>query len=474
MGERTVLVLDVGKTNTKATLWSEAGELLDGRMRANASVQHEGRAVLDAAGVETFLKSCLTDFSKRGHIHAIIPVAHGAAAAFIESDQLAAPPTCYEESPSLETAQDYAAMRDPFAATGSPSLPAGLNLGAQLLDAERRTPHLASASIRILPYAQYWAWRLSGIEASEVTTLGCHSDLWRPYEARFSDLARRQGWSRRFAPLTPAGAVLGPVLKEWVDATGVNADCVVLCGAHDSNVAFYGVRANQALAGRDVSVVSTGTWFVAMRAPLPANAIDPRTLDPDRDVLMNVDVEGNPAPSARFMGGREVEKLIGGEDSPLRDPAFVHDVAPASIDEVLASGAMILPTFAAGVGPFSSGTGRWDGPALEGAARRAAVGLYLALVTDASLNLIGARDAIVVEGRFAADASFLGMLASLRPDCDVYAAEAGDGLSCGALRLALGEFTPRSTLTKIQPLRQDIAAYAARWRAMASRTEAAA
>lgn len=474
MGERTVLVLDVGKTNTKATLWNEAGLQLDARVRANAVVQNDGKAVLDARGVEAFLTSCLEDFSKRGPIYAIVPVAHGAAAAFIEGDRLAAPPTCYEEGPALETAQDYASMRDPFSVTGSPSLPAGLNLGAQLLDAERRSPRLASNDVQILPYAQYWAWRLSGIASSEVTTLGCHTDLWRPFEAQFSNLARRQGWSQRFAPLTRADSVLGPVRKAWVERTGINADCKVLCGAHDSNVAFYGVRANPALVGRDVSVVSTGTWFVAMRAPRGRDAIDLRALDPGRDVLINVDVEGNPAPSARFMGGREVEKLIGGEDSPMRDPAFVHDVAPVRIGEVLANRSMILPTFAAGVGPFPEGKGRWDGPELEGAARRAAVGLYLALVADTSLRLIGSRDAIVVEGRFAADQSFLGMLASLRPDCDVYAAEASDGLSCGALKLALGSFTPSSTLVKANPLPHDIGAYASRWRSIASGVETSA
>jgi sugar (pentulose or hexulose) kinase len=267
---------------------------------------------------------------------------------------------------------------------------------------------------------------------------------------------------------------LGTVRPEWVTRTGVNADCQVICGGHDSNVAFYGVRSNPELAGRDVTVISTGTWFVAMRAPLSGDTLDSTRLDAARDVLLNVTVEGDPAPSARFMGGREVERLIGGEDNPLRDPGFVHRVVPQSVAAVLAKGAMILPTFAPGVGPFASRRGGWDGPELSGVERRAAVGLYLALMTDAALALIGARDAIVVEGRFAADATFLGALAALRSDCDVYAAQAGDGLSSGALRLARPQYRSMRPLRKTAPLPQDISAYAKRWRGLAALSGAAA
>ncbi len=39
---------------------------------------------------------------------------------------------------------------------------------------------LFSRAAHTLLYPQFWAWRLSGVMASEVTSLGCHSDLWLP------------------------------------------------------------------------------------------------------------------------------------------------------------------------------------------------------------------------------------------------------------------------------------------------------
>jgi sugar (pentulose or hexulose) kinase len=460
-----VLVLDVGKTNSKLSLWSADARLIDARERSNERVRSAGGyPALDVEGVEAWMAQAMADLARAASIEAIVPIAHGAGAAYLAGGRLAAQPMCYEHDAAPELQSAYAALRDPFRVTGSPRLPHGLNLGAQLYELEQRMPQLASPNVEIVTFAQYWAWVLSGIAASEVTTLGCHADLWRPFDRRFSDLAFRRGWARRFAPLRRAYDRLGSIRPHWADVTGLPQDCVVLCGAHDSNAAFWGVRGHPELAGRDVTVISTGTWFVAMRAPAADAAVDVTKLDETRDVLVNVDVEGRPAPSARFMGGREVERLIGDEASPLRDPEFVRNIVPCSLDDVFQAGAMVLPTYAPGVGPFPSGEGRWVGPHMDGPAMRAAVGLYLALVADASLSLIGSRDAIVVEGRFSADTSFVRMLATLRPDCDVYAADASEGLAFGALRLADKRLTPRSSLRKMQPLTQDVKSYVRSWR----------
>ncbi len=64
--------------------------------------------------------------------------------------------------------------------TGSPTLPMGLNLGAQIHWQARRFPDAFAKTRHILMYPQYWAFRLTGVAASEATSLGCHTDLWAP------------------------------------------------------------------------------------------------------------------------------------------------------------------------------------------------------------------------------------------------------------------------------------------------------
>ncbi len=160
---------------------------------------------LDAEGIEGC--GCwrtLTELGREAKIAAIVPVGHGAAAAMVEGDRLAAPVMDYEAPPPHELAQAYEAERDGFGATGSPRLPRGLNLGMQLYWQEKLYPDLWPRRAQALLWPQYWAWRLCGEVAAEVTSLGCHSDLWRPHGHTYSALAKRRGWADRLGPLTPA------------------------------------------------------------------------------------------------------------------------------------------------------------------------------------------------------------------------------------------------------------------------------
>ena len=113
------------------------------------------------------------------------------------------------------SAADYDAARPPFAETGTPRLPIGLNLGAQLFwqaagISRQNSPRVA----RILMYPQYWAYRLTGVLANEVTSLGCHTDLWNSAPGDFSTLVDRQGWRQLMPPLRRASDRLGPVLPD--------------------------------------------------------------------------------------------------------------------------------------------------------------------------------------------------------------------------------------------------------------------
>ena len=94
----------------------------------------------------------------------------------------------------------------------------------------------------LVPWAQYWAWWLSGTAVSEVTSLGCHSDLWSPDAADWSPLAKAQGWDQRFAPLAKAGDVIGTISPALAAATGLPATVKVLAGLHDSNAALMAAR----------------------------------------------------------------------------------------------------------------------------------------------------------------------------------------------------------------------------------------
>jgi sugar (pentulose or hexulose) kinase len=451
---RAIIILDVGKTRAKLSLWDSKGTLIDRQTRANVATD----GALDVHGIALWLSGTLALFAKSADVGAILPVAHGAAAAIIHDGKLIHPPTDYEAPIPPEMRQLYDKMRGSFAETGSPALPDGLNLGAQLF----QTGELP-AGAQILLWPQYWAWLLCGVAASEVTSLGCHTDLWNPAAAKPSQLAEEMGWAKALPPLRRAGDVLGLVTPEWVTRAGLPADTKIYCGLHDSNAALLAARGFPEIADHEATVLSTGTWFVAMRTPSPLPFRGRLKPFPEsRDCLVNVDANGTPIPSARFMGGREIESLIG-IDTRRLDIKPDQPALLAAVAGVINSGAMLLPTFAPGFGPFPDLEGHWINEPEDWIARRAAVSLYAALVASASLDLIGAKERILIEGRFAEAEVFVRALASLRPSDAIYVANAHNDVSFGALRLLLSGLKPVSTLRRVLPLDDNLSDYAQKW-----------
>lgn len=419
-----VLVLDVGKTNAKLTLASLEGRSPVTRVRANKAVAAD-RATLDAEGIEAWMVATMVELAALAEIVAIVPVAHAAAAALITGDTLAVPVLDYEAEPPARVRAAYDGRRDPFARTLSPRLPGGLNLGVQLSWQEDQI----GGDVVLVPWAQYWALRLCGERASEVTSLGSHTDLWFPRERAYSNLARREGWAERFAPLFAAGDVLGPLRPDLAARTGIDGSCGVLCGLHDSNASLCAARSLPDVAGGPFCLVSTGTWFVLMQS----GATREVELEEAPGTLGNVDVEGRVVPSARFMGGREFAAAAG-------DAGAAGSVADA---------ARLVER---GRAPLTAGE------------RAAQASLGLALKTAEHLDLIAAEGPVVIEGRFAADPVYAAALAGLRPRSPVLGVETADGVALGAARLFAPHLTPAAA-RRAAPLGLDLRAWAERSRA---------
>jgi sugar (pentulose or hexulose) kinase len=422
---RHVAVIDVGKTNAKLVLHDlETGRDLFEARRPNAVLAGPPYPHFDADGLFDFLMDSLANAAREHPVDAISITTHGACAALVADDGLALPILDYESDAPEETRAAYDAIRPPFAETFSPRLPNGLNLGAQLFWLGHRFPAEFAAARHVLTYPQYWAWRLTGRAASEVTSLGCHTDLWAPAANAPSTLVASQGWAGKLPSIASAFEPLGALKADLAARIGLPGRAIpVHCGIHDSNASLLPhLLARQA----PVSVLSTGTWVVAFAV---GGAL--ARLDPARDMLANVDAFGRAVPSARFMGGREFDLLAGGA-APAPSEA---DVAAA-----IAGGVMARPSFAPGTGPHPDRRGSWtrDPDALPPGERSTAATLYVALMAADILEAAGADGPTVVEGPFAANGLFLRALAALtaRP---AEAARGSTGTSAGAALLALPE-----------------------------------
>ncbi|WP_201830107.1 FGGY-family carbohydrate kinase [Microvirga zambiensis] len=417
-----VAVLDVGKTNVKAVI-------VDGRERREIAARTRPNRVLtdgpyphfDVDGIFAFFLSALKELHAEFGFEAISITAHGASGALLKDDGLALPVLDYEFRYPAEIEAAYDTIRPPFAETFSPRLPGGLNLGAQFHYQKNAFPEAFARVRTIVTYPQYWAWRLTGIAATEVTSLGCHTDLWYPREGRFSALVDALGIGDDLAPVRNPSDVLGNVTEGVAAAIGLAHPVPVYCGIHDSNASLLPhLGQNEP----PFAVVSTGTWVVIF-----AIGGDLDHLDPRRDALANVDAFGRAVPSSRFMGGREFELLTKGQGT----------ATPHAIQRVVDEGIFLTPSVVPGCGPFPDAEHRVENAAmgLSPDETYVAACLYTALMTKACLDLTRAAGPIIVEGPFARNALYVEALSkatgrSVRP------VASSTGTSVGAALLALG------------------------------------
>lgn len=446
---RHIAVIDIGKTNAKVALVNLAtlSEVALRRM-ANAPIRRAPYPHHDVEALWTFILDSLAGINREQRIDAISITTHGATGALIDaSGELVLPVLDYEFDGPDRLAPDYDAIRPPFAETGTPRLPLGLNLGAQFFWQQKSFPADFARATAMLMYPQYWALRLTGVAANEVTSLGCHTDLWDPWTADFSSLVDRLEWRRLMAPVRPARDRLGPILPALAARTGLHPLTPVFCGLHDSNASLLPHLLSDT---PPFSVVSTGTWVVSMA--VGGNQI---VLDAARDTLVNVNALGNPVASARFMGGREFSVLTEGQPE-----TWTED----DVGAVLARKTLLLPSTQQGSGPFPHRAATWlNADGMNSGQRFAAISFYLALMTATCLELIGADGPTIVEGPFARNRLFVGMLAAATVRA-VVASEAATGTSIGAALLASGPVAAQGEGQRTEPpIDPTWASYARSW-----------
>jgi sugar (pentulose or hexulose) kinase len=423
-----VAVLDVGKTNVKAVI-VDAGERREvaARTRPNRVLTDGSYPHFDVDGIFAFFLQSLKELNSEFEFDAVSITAHGASGALLSAEGLALPILDYEFRYPADVEAAYDEIRPPFSETFSPRLPGGLNLGAQLHYQKAVFPEAFANAQAIVTYPQYWGWRLTGIAATEVTSLGCHTDLWRPKQGGFSSLVETLGIAGKLAPVRKPSDRLGYVTEEMSAKIGLARPVPLYCGIHDSNASLLPHLGQHEAP---FAVVSTGTWVVIF-----AVGGDLDHLDSKRDTLANVDALGRAVPSARFMGGREFELLTKGQGT----------ATPEAIHRVLEERIVMTPSVVPGCGPFPDAEHRVVNAlnGLNADETYVAASLYAALMTKACLDLTRAAGPIIVEGPFARNALYAEAL-SKAIGRSVIVVSSSTGTSVGAALLAVGSSAPSS------------------------------
>lgn len=456
-----VAVFDVGKTNVKLSAAVSDGTILESLSVPNAV--HDGPPYRhhDLAALEAWLVDGLADLAGRHDIEAVVACAHGSGGVLVGPDGPAMPMVDYEQPVPEAVDRVYAEAVGSYRERGSAIMLGAAHLARQLLWQEMHWPDAVSRATAFLATPQYWAWRLSGVMAGEVTSLAAQSHFWASADGRFARIVEERGWQRLMPPMRNAWDTLGPLRPELAARLPDGRQVRVICGIHDSSANFYRY---QAAGLSDLTVVSTGTWIVLLT---DRTGVDFEVGRPGH--ACNADVFGRPMPGMLTMAGREFAKVSDGAAGPASREALRRIVATRTV---------AIPSFGSddGLFPGTARRGRLEGPlAGDPAIRFTLAVLYAALLTVQCLDDLPRAPTVVLDGNFVGDPLYGAIVAALLPGTRVLVSRTAMGTATGAALLAGHERrtgpVPLSAEAPNLSGLPDLSNYRAHWRALTARME---
>ena len=316
---------------------------------------------------------------------------------------------------------------------------ASTHAARQILWMERADPKAFGAARHYLNIAQYFGWWLTGVAASEYSAMGAQTHLWNVPRRRWAPIVAAQNWQSLMPGFRFAWEPLGPVRKALVQRFGLPDGITVLTGAHDSTANFQRYIADGL---QDFTLVSTGTWVVAL-----SREADISSLDEARSMTINADMDGNPVGGALVMGGREFSAIAGKDWNG--SPADANVLAG-----LVARKTMALPSFSASEGQFpgSGGRGRITGPPPDTQQDRTALALlHAALLTITCAEVLRGGETLVLDGAFLKEPLFAPLVAALRKGKPTVLSDEPHGVVVGATRLVGHGTQPTPGAASLQP-----------------------
>ena len=176
--------------------------------------------------------------------------------------------------------------------TASPVL-GSLNSGMQLYRIKEEQPELFDRIRCSLHLPQYLSFLLTGQRYSDITSIGCHTNLWNFSQDHYHEWVYREGITEKLAPLMASTSVV----------KGPNGLPVGI-GLHDSSAAMIPYLES---FQEPFVLISTGTWCISMN---PFNKTPLTVAELQKDCLCYMSYQGHPVKASRLFAGYEHEQQV--------------------------------------------------------------------------------------------------------------------------------------------------------------------
>lgn len=298
-----IVVFDVGKTNKKIFLFDENYKIVFERSaRFIETYDEDGDPCENLESLRLSIFDSLREVLKRKEfeIKAINFSTYGASFVYVDEYGKPLAPLynylkAYPEELKKEFYAKYGGEDAISAATASPVLDS-LNSGMQLYRIKKEKPELYKQIRYALHLPQYLSYLVSGAEYSDLTSLGCHTQLWDFTKNDYHSWVKKEGLDKKLAPIVNGDEVFPSEFPGNQYKVGV--------GLHDSSAALIPYLIN---FHEPFVLISTGTWCITLN-PFNASPLTPEELE--KDCLSYMQYKGKPVKASRIFAGYEHDQQV--------------------------------------------------------------------------------------------------------------------------------------------------------------------
>ncbi len=296
-----IAVADVGKTNKKIFLLDEHYQLVfEKKTNLEGTVDEDQFASENVELLSQWLKESIDQLlqDERFEIKAINFSAYGASFVYLDENFQVIPPLYnylkpYPTKLLKEFYNKYGGESALAKKTASPVL-GSLNSGMQLYRLKYEQPEKFASIKHALHLPQYLSFVLSGKLYSDITSIGCHTNLWSFHCKCYHEWVAQEGITEKLAPITEVDAIGG----------FYHENIPVGIGLHDSSAALIPYLTS---FHTPFILLSTGTWCISIN---PFNHTPLTDYELYHDCLCYLSFSGKPVKASRLFAGHDHEQQV--------------------------------------------------------------------------------------------------------------------------------------------------------------------
>jgi len=296
-----IAVFDVGKTNKKLLLFDEQYKVAhEESIQLKETKDEDGFLCEDVLALTAWIKDSFSRAlnDQRFEIKAVNFSGYGASFVFLDENKKIIPPLYNYLKPYSQALQkkfydNYGGESQFSKITASPVL-GNLNSGMQLYRLKHEKPEMFKQIKYALHLPQYLSFILTSSLYSDITSIGCHTNLWNFQQHKYHQWVNKEGVGEKFPELLSCASIAGSANKNILAGGGL----------HDSSAALipYLTSFNDPFI-----LLSTGTWCISLN---PFNHGMLSDYELHEDCLCYLSYEGKPVKASRIFAGYEHEEQV--------------------------------------------------------------------------------------------------------------------------------------------------------------------